>query len=369
MRTSVNDPATRNIDRKRITAIEKGWDGDYNLRPMRAMKGAVRRHRSHIFVLAFGVVLSTSLGGCLSPTGNRPPVADFDVSPREGYAPLSVLLDATGTFDPDGDAISYEWSFGNGEEAEGRTIVHSFPEGTHTVTLRATDARGGIGTASETVIARPVPDGYVVLRYEWLHEGETQQWNALLPYSLYQTYRGRLRISFGDRYDYPAYVLDPLDDPTLEELADVLWNLAGGRSEAFIEWTLSFVQGAIRYLEDPPDNEWPLYPIETLYDKAGDCEDTAILFVSLLRAKGMASTLATVDTDGDGNPDHVLVFVPVSAAYAAELSCSAGVSLTIMTLDGGLHAVAETAVESGILGIGCDPWHLEAEDVIESWAF
>jgi hypothetical protein len=83
----------------------------------------------------------------------------------------------------------------------------------------------------------------------------------------------------------------------------------------------------------------------------------------------MASTLATVDTDDDGHPDHVLVFVPVSAAYAAELGCSGGVAITILSLGGTLHAVAETAVQSGILGIGCDPWGLEAEDVIESWAF
>jgi len=133
----------RNIDRKRITAIEKGWDGDYNLLAMRAIQRVSRRYRSDILVLALGVVLMAFLGGCLSPTGNRPPVADFDVSPREGYAPLSVLFDAAGTFDPDGDAISYEWTFGDGDSAGGRTTLHSFAQGKHTVTLRAMDSRGG----------------------------------------------------------------------------------------------------------------------------------------------------------------------------------------------------------------------------------
>jgi PKD repeat protein len=369
MRTSVNDPVARNIDRKRITAIEKAEDRDYNPSSMRATKGVSRSHGPDILVLALGLVLMVFPGGCLSPTGNRPPVVDFDVSPREGYAPLSVLFDAAETFDPDGDPVSYEWTFGDGDSARGRTTVRSFAAGIHVVTLHVTDTRGAVATATETVTARTVPDGYVVRHYEWIHEGDTQQWDALLPYGLYQTYRGRLRTSFGDRYDYPAYVLDPLDDPTLAELADVLWNRAAGREEAFVEWTLSFVQGAVRYEEDPPSKEWPLYPIETLYDGAGDCEDTAILFVSLLRARGMASNLATVDTDGDGFPDHVLVFVPVSAAYAAELSCSAGVASTILSFGDTLHAVAETAVESGILGIGCDPWDLEAEDVIKSWAF
>jgi PKD repeat protein len=308
------------------------------------------------------------LVGCLG-SANRPPVARFDATPREGYAPLSVRLDASGTYDPDGDRVTYEWAFGDGETAKGRSVVHRFAEGDHTVTLLVTDAHGEIDEASATITARSVPDGFVVRHYEWTHDGEARKWDALLPYNLYQMYRGRLRTPLVDNYDYPAYVLDPLDDPTLEELADVLWNLTGGERDAFVEMALSFVQGAIGYEPDPPGKEWPLYPIETLVDAAGDCEDTAILLVSLLRAKDIGSALAAVDTDDDSTPDHVLVLVPVSAAYAAGLRCTGGGSLTILTLDGTLHAVAETAVESAPLGLGCDPWGLDAADVIKTWAF
>lgn len=363
MRRSVNDPGARNIHRKGISAVEKGENANYNGSSMRGLR---RIFGYPVAGLLTGILF---LGGCFSPAENLPPVADFEASPREGYAPLAVTLDASASYDPDGDTLSYEWILGDAGTATGRTVAYSFRQGSHVVTLLVTDARGSIDEVTRTVTARAVPAGFVVRRYEWIHEGETQQWDALLSYNLYQTYRGRLRTSFGDRYDYPAYVLDPLDDPTLGDLADVLWNRAAGRGEAFVEWTLSFVQGAVRYEVDPPGKEWPLYPIETLYDAAGDCEDTAILFVSLLRSKDMASTLATVDTDDDGHPDHVLVFVPVSAAYAAELTCSGGVAMTILSLGGTLHAVAETAVESGILGIGCDPWGLEAEDVIQSWEF
>jgi PKD repeat protein len=320
--------------------------------------------------VAWGLLALVIMSGCLGRSGNHPPAADIAALPREGYAPLSVTFDASGTWDQDGDSFSCRWTFGDGKTASGRTVTHSFSEGTYEVALRAVDSRGGVGTANVTIVARAVPDGYVARCYEWIHKGEDQVWDALLPYNLYQMYRARIRTPFAERYDYPAYVLDPLDDPTLEDLATVLWGMADGRADAFVEWVLSFVQGAIRYVADPAGAEWPLYPIETLYDAAGDCEDSAILFVSLLRAKGVSSYLATVDTDRDGFPDHVLAFVPLSAEEAAELSCSGGVALTILEIEGDLCALAETACAEGMtLGLGCDPWGLRAEDVIQWWSF
>ena len=310
----------------------------------------------------------TLLVGCLRPE-NRPPIAHFDATPREGYAPLSVTLDASQTYDPDEDALQFTWAFGNGESAEGRSIDHTFYEGEHVITLTVTDAHGASDTDTATIIARSVPEGFVVRHYTWVRAGEVHEWDALLPYSLYQTYRGRIRTPLVDNYDYGIYVLDPLDDPTLEDLAGVLWNLVHGSREAFIEMVLAFVQGAIDYQRDPAGKEWPLYPIETLVDGVGDCEDTAILLVSLLRAEGVGSTLASVDTDDDSTPDHVLVLVPVTAAHAGELQCTGGASLTILALDGTDYAVAETVVASGELGLGCDPWNLQVEDVIETWSF
>lgn len=337
--------------------------GDYNGRLMRRVKRVL-----NTAVAALLVAAVLPLVGCLVPKANRPPVAAFSADPREGYAPLKVLLDARESYDPDGDPVSCEWILGD-ETAGGRAILHTFSEGTHEVTLRVSDTRGGIDETTETIIAREVPDGYVVRTYEWIYAGEERIWNALLPYSLYMTYRSRLRTPYAERYEYGDYVLDPLDDPTLESFADVLFNRAGQNAEAFTAWTLAFVQGGIEYRHDPSGEEWPFYPMETLVDQVGDCEDTAILFVSLLRAKGISSRLAWVDTDDDGTPDHVLALVPVTAEQAAGLTCSAGRSVTVLELGGELLAVAETAVESEMLGLGCDPWGLDEADVIETWAF
>jgi len=336
---------------------------------MTRVKRTFRKPEKRRLALVAVALAGLTLAGCLGPTGNRSPVASIGAAPVEGYAPLTVTFDASSTYDPDGDALTFTWAFGDGETASGRAVSHVYGEGVFEAVLTASDIHGGVDSETVTITARDVPEGFIVRRYEWEHQGQDQVWNALLPYNLYQTYRARIRTPFADRYDYPAYVLDPLDDPTLEDLASVLWGRANGDPDVFVGWVLSFVQDAIDYVVDPSGAEWPLYPLETLYDKAGDCEDTAILFVSLLRAKGLSSRLTTVDTDTDGYPDHVLAFVPISAEDAAGLTCSGGQSLTVLEIEGTLHALAETACAAGTLNLGCDPWGLGADDIDTSWAF
>jgi hypothetical protein len=97
----------------------------------------------------------------------------------------------------------------------------------------------------------------------------------------------------------------------------------------------------------------------------GDCEDSAILFVSLLRARGVSSSLAFVDTNSDRLPDHVLALVPVSEPWAARLTCSA----SPLILDGVRYAVAETASDGLPISLGCDPWGLAPDDVFQVWPF
>ena len=337
---------------------------DYNRRLMTDKKRAATRW-TPVLILALATLL---LGGCFAPGTNRPPVAELSVSQREGYEPLEITLSANGSYDPDGDALRYEWDFGDGQTAAGHTVAHSFSQGTYTVTLRILDSQNAEGTATAIVTAREVPEGFVVCHYEWVDEGQEQVWDQLVSWTLYQTYRARLRSPFVDNYDYPAYVIDPLDDPTLADFATVLWNRSGGGYESFVERALAFVQGAIEYRIDDPGMEWPLYPIETLVDKVGDCEDTAIVFVSLLRARGYPSRLAHVDTDGDRSPDHVLALVPVTESYASQLVCGGGTSTGLLMIDDQLYAVAETAVRTGQIPLGCDPWGLSVEDVIQSWS-
>lgn len=75
-------------------------------------------------------------------SNTKPPLAAVDgpFSSNEGSA---VTMSGAGSTDPDGDALTYSWSFGDGSTGSGATTSHTYSQnGTYTVTLRVTDIRG-----------------------------------------------------------------------------------------------------------------------------------------------------------------------------------------------------------------------------------
>ncbi len=317
------------------------------------------------------LLLVTTLPGCLDVGGNTPPSASFVASQFEGYAPLTVLFDASASSDPDGDVLAFGWTFGDGEQGVGEQISHTFTgTKTYTVVLEVSDPDGASSSATRRITVRDTPAGYDVYHFEWEFEGEAIVWDAFLPRDLVETYRERPRSTFVENYDYASYVEEPVDDPTLESLSGVLWNLVDGDELAFRECALAFVQGVIRYEEDPPNQERPKYPLETLADQTGDCEDTSILYTSLVRALGIDSYLAFVDTDNDRIPDHVASLVAVPSTYAGRVNCPPGADRGLFVVDGELTAFGETTAgpdTSGYLPLGCDPWQLDEQDIISWW--
>jgi probable HAF family extracellular repeat protein len=60
--------------------------------------------------------------------------------------------------DPDGDPLSYDWTFGDGGRASGRTAARTFARlGNVAATLRVSDGRGGVATAAVTARVLDVP--------------------------------------------------------------------------------------------------------------------------------------------------------------------------------------------------------------------
>ena len=65
-----------------------------------------------------------------------------------------MQLDGTGSTDPDGDALTYAWDFGDGSTGSGVAPVHTYTaDGRYTAALRVTDpsgasASGGGATAT-----------------------------------------------------------------------------------------------------------------------------------------------------------------------------------------------------------------------------
>jgi len=84
-----------------------------------------------------------------------PPRANFVVKPPMAGPNFTITFDAAPST-PEGynDTITgYKWDFGDGANATGQTVTHSYPNiGNYTVTLNVTDAEGFWNTTSKTVV-------------------------------------------------------------------------------------------------------------------------------------------------------------------------------------------------------------------------
>jgi parallel beta-helix repeat protein len=85
----------------------------------------------------------------------QPPVAVLTVTPDSGTAPVAVTADASGSHDPQGQAITYTFNFGDGTTVgpqSGATASHTYTAaGSYTVTVTVTDTANLTGTAQHAV--------------------------------------------------------------------------------------------------------------------------------------------------------------------------------------------------------------------------
>ncbi len=94
-----------------------------------------------------------------NPPPNQDPEAVLDADTATGPAPLSVSFDGRRSDDPDGDPLSFSWSFGDGATSTQGSATHTYSEpGTYSATLTVSDGLGGTGTATWPVSVRdPAP--------------------------------------------------------------------------------------------------------------------------------------------------------------------------------------------------------------------
>lgn len=114
--------------------------------------------------------------------GNRPPVAEASASPLAGKAPLTVQFTADQSMDPDGDDLSYNWSFSDGQQATDANPSITFEEeGTYTGELTVRDRGGSKSTAEISFqVGNSIPEIDWTVKFA----NTTFYWNAPLEYEV-----------------------------------------------------------------------------------------------------------------------------------------------------------------------------------------
>ncbi|MFJ7014249.1 PQQ-dependent sugar dehydrogenase [Streptomyces albogriseolus] len=113
-------------------------------------------------------------------TGGRAPVAQATADITSGVAPLEVAFSSAGTTDPDGDTLSYAWTFGDGATSTAADPSHTYTaNGQYTATVKVTDPSGRSATASVRItVGNTAP----TVRIDTPADGRIYDFGAAIPF-------------------------------------------------------------------------------------------------------------------------------------------------------------------------------------------
>ena len=157
-------------------------------------------------------------------------------------------------------------------------------------------------------------DGYTTVQYEWSVDGESYTYSLDILYSDVVYYRDYYDVSQRQQDIYNDHQRDrtfvTYEDKYIQQIATDFSTMTEGMTDLErVNFLLAFSQ-CLGYEDDSVYmgyEEYWKFPLETLYDHGGDCEDTSILLASLAEAMGYDASLllfpghmaAGIHIDGD----------------------------------------------------------------------
>lgn len=154
--------------------------------------------------------------------------------------------------------------------------------------------------------------GFIHTTYSWVMNGMSLTLNMDIPNNLYDFYKSKTRIQTINPDVYSLYASHPEDDEYISYIAEAIRQMAqkqGLTADQYIQSIIKFVR-SVTYVTDVQSegyDEYPRYPIETLVEHEGDCEDSAILLASIMQASGLSPVLLI--TNPSVTPGHAAVGV------------------------------------------------------------
>jgi len=204
-----------------------------------------------------------------------------------------------------------------------KTVTLSFDNIKNTISYNpVTQGRQGILWYSISHPEEQKPHDEVFHKtYCWNFHNKNWSFSIDIPVKIYDAYKNKKDYSYkGNRMPqkYGKHAMASFvtaDDEIIKTIADKLQSLA--RNNSFdtvttINFILRFTQWTISYADDDKTEgcmEYWRYPVETLVDKQGDCEDSAVLFASITKTLGFdtALFLYTLEEEEDKPVGHLAV--------------------------------------------------------------
>jgi len=202
-------------------------------------------------------------------------------------------------------------------------------------------------------------DGDIHRKYCWMLDGEPQYLEWTIDGQDYANCKNSTADRFPDeedRLDFVDYTSD-----SMKALAATMLQKTSGMSKLDrANYVLKFVQILTDYESDynlSSEGEYWKYPLETLFQRGGDCEDTSILYCSLMQAMGYKTALLIYDgSDYEDEGGHM----------------AAGVSLdyvkggTYYEMDGLDYYYCETTSDTMVVGEDWDIYDTATVLVLDS---
>jgi hypothetical protein len=152
---------------------------------------------------------------------------------------------------------------------------------------------GGTNSGDDTGAGSTIGEG----DYSWKYGKNTYRMDIAISAALVEQYRNNQIQRYGTSYGEMVKMCDAYvtsTDGVIQNVALQLSNFSVDFSDVQkAQFVLSFVQ-YIEYVEDEvsaSQDEYWRFPVQTLYDKMGDCEDKAFLYASIMEAMGFDAVI------------------------------------------------------------------------------